>query len=114
MTTPAWTIVSVLIAAFLAAIGQLFLKLGAASVSANPWSWLLNWELIVGLFWHGLSFVLLVIGLKHGSLSILYPFLATSYIWVVLLSIRFLNEPFSWIQSVGLVLIVGGIGIIVK
>lgn len=114
MTTPVWTIVLVLIAAFLAAVGQLYFKWGAGSVSVSLWSWLVNWQLIVGLALHGVGFILLVTALKHGNLSILYPVLATSYIWVALLSVRLLGEPFSMSQWVGVAFILGGIGLIVR
>lgn len=114
MTTPLWVIIAALITAFLAAVGQLFFKWGAASVSVNILSWIFNWQLIVGLALHGLGFVLLVIALKYGNLSILFPILATSYIWVALLSISFLGEPFSAVQWVGVALIVGGVTLIVR
>ena len=114
MTTPFWVIALVLIAAVLAALGQLLFKWGAASISSDLWSWLLNWQLIGGLALHGVGFVLLVIALKHGNLSILYPILATSYIWVALLSVHFLGEPFSVVQWIGIALIVGGISLIVR
>ncbi|MFQ5656749.1 MAG: EamA family transporter [Candidatus Methylomirabilales bacterium] len=114
MSTPVWTIVFVLVAAFLAAVGQLYFKWGAASVSVDLWSWLINWHLIVGLALHGVGFILLVTALKYGNLSILYPILATSYIWVALLSIRFLGEPFTMSQWVGVTLILGGISPIVR
>ncbi len=114
MITPLWTILMVLITAFLAALGQLLFKWGAVSISFNLWSWLLNWQLITGLALHGMGFVLLVIALKHGNLSVLYPILATSYIWVALLSVRFLGEPFSMIQWTGVALILGGISLIVR
>ncbi len=114
MITPLWTILMVLITAFLAALGQLLFKWGAVSISFNLWSWLLNWQLITGLALHGMGFVLLVIALKHGNLSVLYPILATSYIWVALLSVRFLGEPFSMIQSIGVALILVGISLIVR
>lgn len=114
MTTPLWTIVLALITALLAAVGQLLFKWGAASISSNLWSWLLNWQLMAGLVLHGVGFVLLVVALKHGNLSILYPFLATSYIWVALLSVRFLGEPLSMVQWVGVALIIGAITLIVR
>lgn len=114
MTTPFWTIALVLITAFLAAVGQLLFKWGAASISSDFWSWLLNWPLIAGLALHGVGFVLLVVALKHGNLSILYPFLATSYIWVSLLSVRFLGEPFSTVQWIGVAFIIGGISLIAR
>ncbi|MEE9138122.1 MAG: EamA family transporter [candidate division NC10 bacterium] len=114
MMTSFWDIVLVLITALLAAVGQLFFKWGAGSVSSNLWDWVLNWSLIVGLALHGVGFVLLVVALKHGNLSILYPVLATSYVWVALLSVRFLGEPFSTTQWIGTALIIGGISLIVR
>jgi hypothetical protein len=49
MTTSFWDILLVLITALLAAVGQLFFKWGAGSISSNLWDWVLNWSLIVGL-----------------------------------------------------------------
>jgi len=60
------------------------------------------------------GFVLLAIVLRHGSLSVLYPILAVSYVWVALLSVLFLGEPFSATQWIGMGLIVGGIGLIAR
>lgn len=114
MTTPSWTILLVLVTSFLAAVGQILFKAGAAIVTANPWTWLLNGKLIMGLALHGIGFVFLVLALKHGNLSILYPVLATSYIWVALLSVRFLGEPFTAAQWAGVALILVGIALIVR
>ncbi len=114
VTTPPWAVLLVLVISLLAAVGQFLIKLGAASVSLSLWSWLLNWQLVAGLLVHGVGFVLLVVALKHGNLSVLYPVLATSYIWVTLLSVRFLSEPFFAVQWVGVVLIIGGIGLILR
>jgi drug/metabolite transporter (DMT)-like permease len=112
--TPTWTIIAILVTALLAAVGQLLFKMGAGSVTFNPMSWILNWHLIAGLALHGMGFVLMVFALKYGNLSVLYPVLATSYIWVGWLSVRFLGEPFSGLQWGGVVLIVLGIGLIVR
>jgi len=109
-----WVIFLVLITAFLAAVGQLLFKWGAASISVSLLSWVLNWQLIGGLALHGVGFVLLVVALKYGNLSVLYPLLATSYLWVALLSVRFLGEPFLMPQWLGVALIVAGVGLIVR
>lgn len=112
--TPLWTIMLVLVTAVLAAVGQLLFKRGAATVSLDPFSWIANWPLLLGLALHGIGFVLLVLALKHGNLSILYPVLATSYIWVAVLAVRYLGEPFSTPQWLGVGFIVVGIGLIVR
>lgn len=112
--TPPWTIALVLVTAILAAVGQLLFKRGAAAVTLDPLSWIANWPLVLGLALHGAGFVLLVVALKHGNLSILYPVLATSYIWVALLSVRYLGEPFNTPQWLGIGFIVVGIALIVR
>lgn len=114
MTLQPWVLGLALLTAFLAAIGQLLVKLGSSLVSTSLTSWILNWKLAAGLGLHGLGFVALVIALKHGNLSVVYPVLATSYVWVALLSTRFLGEPTSLAQWLGVVLIVGGIALIVR
>ncbi len=112
--TPLWTISLALITALLAAVGQLLMKLGARSVTSDIASWVLNWHLVVGVALHGVGFVLLVLAFKRGNLSILYPVLATSYVWVAVLSHRYLGETISAVQWVGVGLIIAGIGLIVR
>jgi len=56
----------------------------------------------------------MVSALRHGNVSILYRVLATSYIWVALLSTFFLSEPFPLVRWIGVALIIGGIGVIVR
>lgn len=112
--TPAWTIGLTLLTAFMAAAGQLFFKQGSSAVSADLITWLLNPPLMAGLALHALGFVLMIVALKHGQLSVLYPVLATSYIWVALMSAWFLAEPFPPPKWVGMALIVVGIALIVR
>ena len=43
---------------------------------------------------YGFGAVLLIIALRNGELSVIYPIIATSYIWVSLLSPRFFSTDF--------------------
>ena len=113
-TVPLWTIGLVLFCGLLGALGQLLFKLGSASVSLNISSWLVNWKVLLGMALYSFSAVLFIVALKHGNLSVLYPLIATSYIWVALLAIRFLGEPFSLLKWLGIALIIGGISLIVR
>jgi len=78
--TPTWSILLVALTGLLAAIAQVLLKIGTRSISSTVWTWVLNQYLIGGLALYGIGFILMVIALKQGNLSILYPVLATSYI----------------------------------
>lgn len=111
---PLWSILLAALTALMAAVAMILFKSGAAAVSSSLWSWLLNWQLMVGVALHAVGFVLLVIALKHGSLSILYPVLATGYVWVALLSANVLGEPFPALKWAGVALIIGGITLIVR
>jgi len=112
--TPLWTILLVALTAFLAAIGQLLLKMGSATIDTNLMSWVANWRLLLGVAFHGVGFIFMVIALKHGSLSILYPVLATSYVWVALLSPYYLAEAASTARWIGVLLVLAGIGLVVR
>lgn len=80
----------------------------------NLLSWASNYKILGGGVLYGIAAVLFIIALKHGNLSVLYPIIATSYIWVAVLSWLVLHEPFSWAQGVGLVFILTGISLIVR
>src|SRR5437667_5335608 len=110
--TPAWAVVLTALTALIAAVGQLFFKRGAATISPNLSTWLLNPQLLIGLVLHGVGFVFMVVALKHGRLSVLFPVLATSYFWGAFLAVRFLGEPFTLERWAGLGLILGGIAVI--
>jgi len=113
-SAPLWTICLVLFCALLGALGQLFFKLGSASVSANISSWLANWKVLLGMALYGISAVLFIVALKHGNLSVLYPLIATSYIWVALIATKFLGEPSSPLKWLGIALIIGGVSLIAR
>lgn len=104
----------VLIAAFLGAVGQLFFKVGAVQLSRDWISWLINWKLLVGLAFYAIATILFLYVLKSAPLSIAYPIIATSYIWVSLLAAVFLGEPFPIYKWFGIFLIISGIIIITR
>jgi len=68
----------------------------------------------MGIFLYGLSAILFVWSLRHGNLSVLYPLIATSYIWVALFAYFLLGEPFPWFKWIGILMIILGIGIVVR
>ena len=101
----------ILAAAFLGALGQLFFKLGAPQFSLSL-DLIYNWKFILGLTLYGLATVLFMFALKNSNLSLAYPLIATSYIWVPILSLAFLAEPFPMYKWVGIFFILLGVVVI--
>ncbi len=112
MTTPLWAIGIVLAACVVAAFGGLFFKLGSAKLSFNLRSIIYNKMLILGAISYGISTVMFIPALKYGELSVLYPFAATSYIWVTLFSKWFLKEEINSWKWIGIAIILIGVSFI--
>lgn len=92
--------------------GALFLKLGSKNFSMSPTKIIRNWHLILGCFLYLVSSIPFIISLKFGPLSVMYPFVATSYIWVTCLSIIVLKEKMTFFKWLGIISIIAGVAFI--
>lgn len=107
-----WIIGLVAFCSILGAMGQLFFKLGSEKLSMDLMVLMGNWKLFLGLLCYGIATVLFVISLKYGRLSVLYPIIALSYVWVALISKFYLHEVFPTIKWTGIAFILLGVIII--
>lgn len=114
MTHSFWPVLLAMVCALAGSAGQLFFKTGSASVGASLSSWLVNWRVMTGFVLYGVSAIGFIIALKHGRLSLLYPVIATSYVWVTLLSSWVLGEKITGQHWIGIALILSGIVVIVR
>jgi multidrug transporter EmrE-like cation transporter len=71
-----------------------------------------NPMLFTGYALYGLNTVLLAVALRDHELSLLYPVIALTYVWVSILSFGFLHESFNPFKAVGIATIVIGVGIL--
>jgi uncharacterized membrane protein len=97
----------------LGATAQLLLKTGANQLSqANPVGIITNFALLGGLSLYGISTVLLVLALRDGELSLLYPVIALTYVWVTLLSVVVFHERINPVKLVGVAVIIAGVTVL--
>lgn len=107
--TQLWAIVIVLSAAVLGAFGQLCFKLGSDTLSMKIKELLRNRYLIVGVVLYAIATVMSILALKGGELSVLYPLIATSYIWATILAKKVLKENINVYKWSGVVMIIVGV-----
>jgi drug/metabolite transporter (DMT)-like permease len=100
------------LAAFIGSIGQLEFKQGANNLQFDIKLLLTNYHLIAGVAVYALSTVLYVYALNKENLSILYPIIATSYIWTLIFSKVFLKEPVGLTSWAGVFFILLGVALI--
>ncbi len=112
MATQIWAVGLVVLATLVGSFGPILLKKGSSDFGFNLKKLFSNYNLIGGVFLYGLSTILFIPALRGGELSVLYPFVSLSYIWVSLLSIRFLSEKMNLLKWCGVFLIVMGVSLI--
>jgi uncharacterized membrane protein len=96
-------------AVFYGSFGSLLFKMGADRLVFKIKDLIRNWRLILGLFIYGTSTFPFIFALRGGELSVLYPMVATVYLWVSLWSIKFLKEKMSLTKWMGVALIIIGV-----
>jgi len=109
MKTKPWAIALMFVTTLLTASAQLLWKFGANTIVFWLAAILLNWGIILGFATYGVASVLLIVSLKGGELSVLYPMVALSFIWVNIFSPIFFGETMNAFKWAGVSVIIVGI-----
>ncbi|MCB9358382.1 EamA family transporter [Candidatus Woesearchaeota archaeon] len=109
MKTKRWAIVLIIACTVFISIAQLLYKLGSKSLSFSLDGILFNYLLLGGLFMYGIGAIMMILALKGGEVSVIYPILGTSYVWVVILSWQFLGETINIFKIIGIGMIIAGV-----
>ncbi len=99
------------------AAAQMLIKEGATTVKQPGFlgaviAMLTNPPLFAGYCLYGLNTVLMVLALKDGELSLVYPVIALTYVWVELVSIFVFHEPMNVFKAIGITVIVAGVAVL--
>jgi multidrug transporter EmrE-like cation transporter len=109
MNTPLISILLFLLASILGAIGQFLYKGGADAARGGLLSYLVNVRILLGVACYCAVMVLFVAAFKRGgSLAVLYPVYASTFIWAALISALAFGTPVKLINIAGMGLLVGG------
>jgi multidrug transporter EmrE-like cation transporter len=107
-----------------AAAAQVLMKFGATHAMpqlspADPATWtpfamalLTNYMLLLGYVVQSGNALLLILALRDGQLSMLYPIIALTYVWVNLLSMYFFHEHMNVWKALGIALVIGGVALL--
>lgn len=116
----------------LASIAQIFIKTGANALNQIPASSvtaetlgsvhfqistvivaaITSVPLMGGLVLYGIGAVMMVLALQHGELSVLYPVISLSYVWVAILSVLIFHEHMNPLRVGGIAVIIAGVAIL--
>ncbi len=109
MATPPMSVVMFLIASLLGALGQFLYKSGADRAGGSIGSYLFDARIIGGVFCYVGVMVLFVAAFKKGgSLTVLYPVYASTFIWAAVIALAAYHTPIKPINVAGMGLLVLG------
>jgi multidrug transporter EmrE-like cation transporter len=107
------SLVLVFACTLLGAFAQILFKTGLASVDQfTPLILIANLRVFSGMCLYGSSTVLLVLALRDGELSLLYPVISLTYAWVTVLSLLWLGETMNVYKALGILTIVLGVALL--
>ncbi len=109
MTTPLSSILLVFAASVIGSVGMVALKAGANRLPPGLLGILFSWRVATGVALFLLSSVFYVLGIRHGSLTVLFPMVSLSYVWGVLLARLLFHEPLNRSKIMGLLLLLTGV-----
>jgi multidrug transporter EmrE-like cation transporter len=97
----------------LGAAAQILMKLGANRL-AKPslLQMITNLPLLIGYCFYGMSTLLLVLALRKAHLSVLYPIISLTYVWVTVLSMFIFHEQMNAFKIIGLTIVVSGVAVL--
>jgi drug/metabolite transporter (DMT)-like permease len=95
----------------LGSAAQLLIKTGMSHFSPHLSALITNLPLIAGYTLYGINTLMMVLALKNGEMSLLYPIIALTYVWTTLLSYTLLKEPSNVYKDVGILTIVLGVAV---
>ncbi len=97
----------------LGAAAQALIKSAAGSLE-NPTllGIITNLSLLGGLSLYGLSTILLVLALRRGELSLLYPVISLTFVWVTILSVTLFQERINLFKVLGIGVIMIGVAVL--
>ncbi|MBI4145272.1 EamA family transporter [Candidatus Woesearchaeota archaeon] len=106
----------VIVATLIGSWGPIFLKKATTRLDRDAFTGIApflratigNLQLVLGIGFYAASFVIYVFALRGADLSVIYPLVSTSYVWVSLLSVWMLKERMTAFKWAGILLIIAG------
>jgi len=114
------SLIIVLCSTVLIAMAQALIKSGTGDLAAGSSlvdtaiGILTTPKLFAGYALYGVVTGMMVLALRHAELSLIYPVIALSYVWVSVLSVVMFHEEMNPYKLAGVVVIISGVAILGK
>lgn len=111
-------VIAVAVATLIQVVAQLLIKDGTSQLPKDPTlaqtavGIFTILPLFIGYAFYGLFTVIMVLALRYVELSLTFPILALSYVWVAAASVLLRGESMNGLKIAGVAVIVGGVAVL--
>lgn len=102
-------ILLMILCTFFLTAAQYFEKIAGNNLELTILGILFNWTLWIGILCAGIGAILMTLALKHGELSILFPFVSLSFIWTIIIAWLAFGETLGAGSLLGIAIIIIGV-----
>jgi drug/metabolite transporter (DMT)-like permease len=107
----------VFLCTIIGACAQVMFKLGSSSMTGSSPALILlhvftSPALLAGFVCYAVNTLLLVLALRKGELSMTYPVISLTYVWVSILSVLLFHEQMNGYKIAGLSVVVAGVAVL--
>ena len=110
MATKQSAVVLMIITTLFAAAAQVLFKKGVIDTQTD--FYLGVGVIILGLITYAVASIIMIYAFRNGEVTVLYPIVTLSYLWVGLLSVHFFGELMNLYKWIGVIIIIIGISCI--
>jgi len=97
----------------ISASAQILMKMGVSKVtSLNPLALATNMPLVAGYALYGLFCLMMILALRQGELSLLYPVISLAYVWVTILSYFVFHDTLNPTKLLGIGTVMIGVALL--
>jgi len=97
----------------ISAAAQILMKIGMNHVSTlDPIALATNLPLVAGYALYGVFCLMMILALREGELSLLYPIISLAYVWVTVASYFIFHDTINPLKLAGIVTIMFGVAML--
>lgn len=97
----------------ISAAAQILMKIGMTHVTKlDPIALATNLPLVGGYALYGVFCLMMILALRTGELSLIYPIISLAYVWVTVLSYFVFHDTINPLKLVGIVTVMVGVALL--
>jgi drug/metabolite transporter (DMT)-like permease len=113
VSSPRGLVAMVACSTLICAAAQILMKIGTTHIThLDPIALITNGPLVAGYGLYGVFCLMMVLALRQGELSVIYPIISLAYIWVTVCSYFIFHDTLNLLKLIGVLSVILGVAML--